>query len=126
MGELRARFGPKSLHQAGCRGKQRCGGSFTCAGCSRLVGFCFGGSDELAPDHCDDCWRDRMATLVRVRDGYNTRYMVGHRVRMAPWKRAPIAVAEELNEGGFLEFKRNGRFYLTELGRRAIGDEGHL
>lgn len=43
-------------HVVGCRkrGTPTCGGSFKCATCGKLVGWCHGAYDEH-PDDCDWC-----------------------------------------------------------------------
>lgn len=108
-----------AIHQRGCR-PRKCGGDFTCEGCERLVGWCFGCDDVLGEEHCDDCWRDRLAVLERCKQGLGTRYLIGSDLKKDVWRRAPVKVAEELCSDGFLEFKRNGRFVLTERAREAL------
>ncbi|HTA91202.1 MAG TPA: hypothetical protein VK745_16565, partial [Polyangiaceae bacterium] len=58
-GALRA-LHPVSAHQNDCSAAE-CGGEFTCEGCARVVGWCLGSGDLLGKEHCDDCWRDRLA-----------------------------------------------------------------
>lgn len=105
------------LHQCA---KGRCGGTFTCAGCERVVGWCFGAGDELGAEHCDDCWHDRLAVLHRIKGGFNTRAALASGVKKAEWRREPLVVAAELVEDGFLELRANGRFYLTDRAREAL------
>ena len=108
----------KPIHQRKCN-PRKCGGDFDCWGCGRRVGWCLGCADLLGEEHCDDCWKDRLAVLVRVSQGLATRGALGTR-RPTAWQRKPLVVAEELRDEGFLRFARNGRFVLTESGRRAI------
>jgi hypothetical protein len=44
-----------AVHYDGC--DTECGGTWTCAGCNRLVGYCCGCTDDM-PELCDDCWND--------------------------------------------------------------------
>lgn len=37
---------------------------FRCAGCLRLVPWCFGSADDM-PLHCDDCWAKEHAALKK-------------------------------------------------------------
>jgi hypothetical protein len=45
----------EAVHYDGC--DTACGGTWVCAGCNRLVGFCGGCSDDM-PELCDECWND--------------------------------------------------------------------
>ena len=42
-----------AVHASDCDGS--CPGTYTCRGCERACGWCFGAADEH-PDLCDDCW----------------------------------------------------------------------
>jgi len=45
----------EAIHGGGC--DARCGGTWTCPGCERFLGYCMGCSDDM-PELCDDCWAD--------------------------------------------------------------------
>ena len=112
---------PLSVHQRGCS-TRKCGGTFTCTGCQRRVGWCLGCADKLGPEHCDACFTDRLAVLEGVKRGCNNRFMLASNARAnLGWLRPPVTVARELCIEGFLVFKRNGAFYLTDRGREALG-----
>lgn len=57
-----------AVHAPGCRGE--CGGTYVCARCGRLCGWCYGAGDDH-PDWCDDCATNpvamRAADRVRAR-----------------------------------------------------------
>lgn len=94
-----------AIHQRGCIPK-RCGGEFTCRGCERVCGWCFGCNDLLGPEHCDDCYTIRRDVLRNVKYG---------RV----WAIDPV-VFNGLRVEGFVE-KRSGQFsILTDKGREAL------
>jgi hypothetical protein len=42
-----------ATHLDDCDGD--CGGTYTCVGCKRLVGWCDGANDDM-PEHCTVCW----------------------------------------------------------------------
>lgn len=112
--------GPRPIHQTGCRTK-KCGGEFTCDGCSRVVGWCMGAGDDLGEEHCDDCYCDRLAVLERCAEGrVNTKALLAAYDTPDVCKRPMVTVARELCEDGFLDFRRNGRFVLTARGRAEV------
>lgn len=98
----------------------KCGGTFTCEGCKRIVGWCFGAADDLGYEHCDDCYCDRLAILQRIKVGCGIRFQLAMGAKRNKWMRPPPVVAAELVEDGFLVLKRNGRFYLTASARELI------
>lgn len=113
---------PIALHQARCSA-DKCGGDFSCEGCDRLVGWCMGCGDALGEEHCDDCWKDRLAVMTLIKEeGQQGRRSLLLRVgkKAAAWRRTPVAVARELCEDGFLQFNGAGRFALTDRGREAL------
>lgn len=113
---------PAALHQTRCSAR-KCGGDFTCEGCGRLVGWCFGCADELGEEHCDDCWKDRLAVLALIKQqGQQSRTALKWQVgaKAVAWQRDPVTVARELCEDGFLQFNGAGRFALTPRGREAL------
>jgi hypothetical protein len=100
-----------------------CGGEFLCDGCNRVVGWCRGAADDIGPEHCDDCYCDRLAVLELIRaEGQQTRSALKWRVgdKAKAWQRDPVTVARELCEDGFLTFNGAGRFALTPRGREAL------
>ena len=111
-----------AIHQEGCS-ESECGGTFTCEGCERVFGWCFGSGDLLGEEHCDHCWCDRLAVLrLLQKDSQQLRTSLKLRVgsRAQAWQRDPVTVARELCEDGFLQFNGAGRFALTPQGREAL------
>ena len=39
---------------------------YQCKGCLRGCAYCFGGSDELYWEYCDNCWHEQTEDLVTV------------------------------------------------------------
>ncbi len=110
---------PIALHQRGCCAS-KCGGTFVCAGCRRTVGWCVGSGAELGEEHCDDCYTDRYAVLERVSEGrVNTLSLLRLYDSEDSIRTMPV-VAEELRADGFIERLRNGRYRLTEAGKRML------
>lgn len=109
----RARF---PIHQ--CSGA--CGGTFTCAGCNRVVGWCMGSGDDLGAEHCDDCYKDRLAVLYVLKTRQHSRHELRIGAKRQVWQRDPVAVAEELVDDGFMVFNGAGRFALSERGKSLL------
>jgi hypothetical protein len=67
--ESRLSFSCQDIHVHDCG--LTCGGVYSCPGCRRTCGWCFGCADDMI-ELCDDCWyevtkyREKIATLMSL------------------------------------------------------------
>lgn len=105
-----------SLHQ--CSDKH-CGGTFTCYGCERIVGWCFGAGDELGEEHCDDCWKERHDLLAFLADGPCSPAKLERRFGGSGWRQSIADMLRSLKDEHFI-YRVSRGYALTILGREAL------
>lgn len=104
------------LHQCA---KGRCGGTFTCYGCARVVGWCFGAGDELGEEHCDDCWKERHDLLAFLADGPCSPAKLERRFGWRQWRQNVADMLQSLSDEHFIIARSRG-YALTDRGREAL------